>query len=260
MCSQDNRIKTNLDESGILSPEGMIQNQVKSHSNQSFKLPELFIFSFFPNLNSTIQKQYTTKTFAIHRSHPYSVLEANGKSLGYIQSGIGAPWASALLEETIVLGAKKIIFFGPCGIIQRGINKGEVILLDSAVRDEGTSSHYEVNGQESFPSEDLTNLMASHLKKLEIPFRKGKTWTTDGLYRETPSKLRHMQDQGCISVDMEASALFSVAQFRKVDIAGLFITFDSIAEGCWNLKPSPNNNLIKPVQLLTYLIDMLTNL
>ena len=176
----------------------------------------------------------------------------------YIRSGIGAPWASVLLEETIALGAKKIIVFGPCGIVQKEIARGESILVDSAIRDEGTSGHYQKEDSYAFPSIDLTNCLESKIKSSGLPYHKGKTWTTDGLYRETPSKLKMMREQGCLCVDMEASALFSVAEYRKVDIAGLLITFDSIAEGIWNPNPTASKLPAKPIRLLSILFDFLS--
>jgi len=247
-----------LNELEIVTPESMVQYHMRKKSNHEFILPDRCLFGFFPTLNSIVQQQYQAKNISIHREHPYAVFEHNNIPMSYIRSGIGAPWATALLEETIALGAKKIILFGPCGIVQRDIARGELILIDSAIRDEGTSYHYQKAGLCAFPSSELTDYIDSGLKNRGLAYHKGKTWTTDGLYRETPSKLKMMQKQGCLCVDMEASALFSAAKYRNIDIAGILITHDSIANSMWNPKPTLGNSLpFQPVKLFNILVEII---
>jgi len=251
-------LKNNPKEIPILSPENIIHHLRKKYSNIEFALPDLCILSFFPNLNSIIQQQYSAKSFSIHKEHPYQIFKHYGTTMSFIRLGIGASWACALLEETIALGAKKIVFFGPCGIVQNGIGRGELIVLDSAIRDEGTSFHYQKADRCAYPSTGLMDFLETKLKSIGLLYRKGKTWTTDGLYRETPGKMKRMQEEGCLCVDMEASALFSVARYRKIDIAGIFITQDSIAEGIWNPNPTAAKSPLKPIQLFTTLINILS--
>ena len=161
-------LKNNLNEPAILSPENMINHLGKKYSNIEFSLPDLCILSFFPNLNSIIQQRYPTKSFSIHKEHPYQIFEHKGTSMSFIRLGIGAPWACALLEETIALGAKKIVFLGPCGIVQNGIERGELIVIDSAIRDEGTSFHYQKADRCAHPSTELVDFLESKLKYLEL--------------------------------------------------------------------------------------------
>lgn len=250
----------NLDESGIITPKSMIQYLTRKKLNHEFNLPDRCLFGFFPNLNSIVQQQYHPKNMIIHKEHPYAVFKHNSIPMSYIRSGMGAPWASVLLEETIALGAKKIIIFGPCGIVRKEIAKGELILIDSAFRDEGTSYHYQKPGPYAFPSCDLTDYIDSRLQSLGLPYHRGKTWTTDALYRETPSKLKIMQEQGCLCVDMEASALFSVANYHNVDIAGFFVACDSIAESIWNQEPPAYKSSLKPRELFVILTNILSEI
>jgi uridine phosphorylase len=65
-----------------------------------------------------------------------------GKRIGIIQSGIGAPMATLILERLIVRGVERVISTGIAGALRNeGIDPGDLVLCTKAVRNEGTSYH-----------------------------------------------------------------------------------------------------------------------
>lgn len=77
----------------------------------------------------------------------------------------------------------KYIVFGGSGCLNKEIAHGKVMIPTEGYRDEGTSYHYA-------PASDYitiknADVVATFMKENEIPFVKGKTWTTDSFYRET---------------------------------------------------------------------------
>ena len=62
----------------------------------------------------------------------------------------------------------------------------------------------------------------------KISYRKGKTWTTDAIFRETKSKLEKRKKQGAIVVDMECSAVNVLCQFRNKKFAQIFYGSDNL--------------------------------
>ena len=64
--------------------------------------------------------------------------------------------------------------------------------------------------------------------------KKGKIWTTDAPYRETRDKVRKFKEDGVMAVDMEFTALCSVAAFRKIFFASLMVVSDELYEHKWN--------------------------
>ena len=64
------------------------------------------------------------------------------------------------------------------------------------------------------------------LKKKGLQFFRGVTWTIDAPYRETKAELQHYKKLGISTVEMEASAMFAVAKYRKVKIASAFVVSD----------------------------------
>ncbi|MEI8172720.1 MAG: nucleoside phosphorylase [Deltaproteobacteria bacterium] len=148
--------------------------------------------------------------------------------------GIGSPAAITFLEELAACGIKRFVGIGSAGALHNDINHGDVVLCTGAFSDEGVSEHYPGYSKFSKPARTLISRLASYFKKQKIKFAKGKAWSIDAPYRETKEKLRHFLNKGADVVEMEASAMFNVARFRKVEIANVFIVSDSISDGIWN--------------------------
>src|SRR5574341_1363906 len=73
--------------------------------------------------------------------HLYEI-EYQGKRLAFIHPGVGAPMAAGILEDAVAHGCRKFIVCGGCGVLEKGIAVGHLIVVSSAIRDEGTSYHY----------------------------------------------------------------------------------------------------------------------
>ena len=101
-------------------------------------------------------------------------------------------------------------------MLDNSIGSGDITVPTSAVRDEGTSYHYLPPGREAYPSPQALDAVTKVLHRNRCRYVKGKTWTTDAFNRETPKKVKRRREQGCITVEMEAAALFAVAGFRGV--------------------------------------------
>ncbi len=71
-------------------------------------------------------------------------------------------------------------------------------------------------------------------RRTPSPYLIGKTWTTDGIYRETPAKIAQRKAEGCITVEMEAAAFFAVAQFRGVTFAQILYGGDDVSGDVWD--------------------------
>jgi len=147
---------------------------------------------------------------------------------------VGAPYAIMLLENLIAWGARKIFFLGWCGAVSEKVKIGDIILPTSAVIDEGTSAHYEQMDTEiSRASSSLVSMIRRLLNKDQIDFHTGAIWTTDAVYRETRQLVETHQQDGILAVEMELSALFSVAQFRQVELGALLVVSDELSAFKW---------------------------
>lgn len=147
---------------------------------------------------------------------------------------VGAPYAVMLLENLIAWGARQIVFIGWCGAIADPVKIGDIILPTSVYIDEGTSKHYGAAGssqlQADFP---MRAKVKQVLDNNNCEFHEGAVWTTDAIYRETRREIITHQQNGVLAVEMEFSALNSVALFRGVDLAGILVVSDELSSSNW---------------------------
>lgn len=147
---------------------------------------------------------------------------------------IGAPYAAMLLENLIARGARRIVFMGWCGAVSQNVKIGDIIVPTRAVVDEGTSAHYVGQDREVLPPANAMTASIQHaLEKRSLPFHTGPLWSTDAVYRETRQKLASHQQTGVLAVEMEVSALWSVARFRGVDLGAVLVVSDELSTGSW---------------------------
>ena len=169
-----------------------------------------------------------------HGDHEVHVVEHLGKRIAVFNPGVGAPAAATSLEDIIGLGASKIIGCGGAGIVKNGFDVGHIIVPTGAVRDEGTSHHYQPVDVAVVPHQLAVQAIDAELLAAGVPHDKGLTWTTDAIFRETPEKVARRREQGCISVEMEASAMFAVAMFRGAVYGQLLYAGDDVSAQTWD--------------------------
>jgi len=156
------------------------------------------------------------------------------KKLSLFGTPLGCPHAAIMLERLIAMGAKRILVFGCCGSLQPGLEVGHLVIPSEALAEEGTSAHYPLpKGKEARADEGITRLCLEMGREREFRAAVGKVWTTDALFRETHEKTRKYSAMGLLAVEMEISALFTIAAFRKVQIGGLLVVSDQLASLKW---------------------------
>jgi uridine phosphorylase len=167
-------------------------------------------------------------------AHPIYEIAYNDRRLAFFHPGVGGPIAAGLLEEAIAYGCRKFIVCGGCGVLAKDIAVGHLIVVSSAVRDEGTSYHYLPPGREVQADQSGVAALEATLQRQGVPYLIGKTWTIDAPYRETPNKIAVRKSEGCLTVEMEAASLMAVAQFRGVTLGQVLYGGDDLSGGEWD--------------------------
>ena len=149
--------------------------------------------------------------------HGLLLLPSTGGRVGLLgQFGIGAPAAAAALEELAAMGTGAFVSVGTAGSLQRDLDIGDLVLCEAAIRDEGVSHHYLPPAKLATADAGMTAALGAALGHAGVPFRSGSSWTIDTPYRETVAEARHYQAEGVLCVEMEAAALFAVAEVRRL--------------------------------------------
>jgi uridine phosphorylase len=167
---------------------------------------------------------------------PHSVyeIEYKGQRLGFYHPGIGAALSASLLEEVIAFGGRKFIACGGCGVLEKDIAVGHLVVVSGAIRDEGVSYHYLPPSREIDAQKTVVDAIEKKLQVRDLPYRVGKTWTTDAPYRETPRKIAKRRDEGCLVVEMEAAGMMAVAQYRNVKFGQILYGGDNLSGEKWD--------------------------
>lgn len=186
-----------------------------------------FLCSLLDFNKNKYQKLFTSRLYHDHANPSKGGLSLTGPA-------VGAPYATMLLETLIAWGARNIIFLGWCGSISEEVNIGDIIVPTSAIIDEGTSGHYKEDDRRiSFPSERMVAKLQKTLTRNQIEFHNGAIWSTDAVYRETRPKVQFYQRRKAIGVEMEISALFTVAKVREVHMGAMVVVSDELASFKW---------------------------
>lgn len=144
---------------------------------------------------------------------PIYVFKHKGKNIGFYMTWLGASASVGVFEDvTRVLDCDKFIFFGSAASLKKEIDHGKVMVPTYAYRDEGTSYHYAK--AKDYIKMKNADVVADFMETNDIPFVKGRTWTTDAYFRETEGNIEKRKKEGCISVEMECSAMQAVCDFR----------------------------------------------
>ena len=180
--------------------------------------------------------------------HPLYQIEIAGRRLAFFHPGIGAPLAVGMLEEMIARGCQKFIAVGGCGVLDKEIAVGQLLLPVSAIRDEGCSYHYLPPSREVRADPHALAVIEGVLQAHQVEYLRTKTWTTDAIYRETPAKAAAYREEGCLAVEMETAAFYALTKFRNVAFGQILYGGDAVIPHAydgrrWNSRADIRRNL-----------------
>lgn len=218
-------ILSNFDDAkkAIINPEDLVAAITD--------FPEIVVSCFARATFKRMLKRYKyrllTKTSVANLDIPIYELDYHGRKL-------------AVLEDLVAMGMKKLILFGTCGILEEQVKETSIIVPTIAVRDEGTSFHYAPAQNEISANDRTLAKFLTYLQAENISFSKGKVWTTDGIYRETITKMKARKQEGCLAVDMECLAVAAWGQFREIAVCQFFYAADHLSEERWHPRSLGN--------------------
>ncbi len=152
--------------------------------------------------------------WACYHTTLYNV-EYDGIEFGMIGCAVGASFAVLLAEELFASGCSLLISVTSSGQILPKAQPPFFVLIEKALRDEGTSYHYLPPSDYSHIDSSLLTLLDGAFAPLTVPVYQGATWTTDAPFRETTCAIEHACTEGILAVEMEAAALYAFAHARQ---------------------------------------------
>lgn len=150
----------------------------------------------------------------------------------WVGPSVGAPMAVMTLEKLIALGCRKLVVMGWCGALTPELKVGDIFLPTWGQSEEGVSAHYPLLTQAE-ASVALSQSVIASLTDSGLVCNQGPIWTTDAPYRELPSKIKEFAAKGIMAVDMEFTALCTVAAFRDIEFAAVMLVSDELYHDSW---------------------------
>jgi uridine phosphorylase len=141
-----------------------------------------------------------------------------GQTVGIVGCAVGAPFAVLIAEELFACGCRLLLSLTSAGQITRAGPTPYFVIIDRALRDEGTSSHYAPPSEYSEADPALVARAVKALVEKNLNVVVGSSWTTDAPFRETVDAIDAARSKGVLAVEMEAAALYAFARITGVKV------------------------------------------
>jgi uridine phosphorylase len=212
----------------VISPRDFLRDR---GFDESTTLPETVVMFHTGSAMPHIAETYSIEKYPFalpgFLSNPPVYRLQNLDGVALVQGGYGAPAAACLFEAAIALGCRRLLAFGLAGGVAREVMLADLVLPTEIVREEGTSFHYVSDNDNARPDPILLGCLRSFLAGVEgLDFHEGKTVSTDAAFRQTVSKELRWRQEGVLAVEMEMSALLTVARYHTIPAVSLLVISD----------------------------------
>lgn len=201
----------------VFTPESLLREARRQKAAASTPVPEVCLLDPDGDIVRQMRKEgralrhdgwvcYHTDLF---------VFEQDGLTIGVVGCAVGASFAVLVAEELFASGCRLLVSVTSSGQLVPVAAPPYFILIDRALRDEGTSYHYLPADTYSTAPMALLERLAGAFDDLGVAVLQGATWTTDAPFRETEKAIEAMSERGLLAVEMEAAALYAFARARR---------------------------------------------
>lgn len=201
----------------VFRPENLLREARRQKGLPIENVPEICILDPDGDILRQLQADGSTQrlpAWACYHTDLFT-FELGPERVGIIGCAVGASFAVLIAEQLFASGCSLLISITSSGQIAPGGPTPYFVLIDKALRDEGTSHHYLPPSLFAEADLLLADLVMQQLAGGTLTVRRGATWTTDAPYRETEAAIEAARAHGVLAVEMEAAALYAFARARK---------------------------------------------
>ncbi len=209
-----------FDEASVFTPENLLREARRQNGAGSGRVPDVCILDpdgdIVRYLKSAGRARRNTN-WACYHTELYD-FKIDGLTLGVVGFAVGASFAVLVAEELFATGCRLLISITSSGRI---VVKGEppyFVLIEKALRDEGTSYHYLPPAEYAMLNSELDRALGAAFEDLASQVYRGTSWTTDAPFRETNTAIEAARRRGILCVEMEAAALYAMAEMRGLPV------------------------------------------
>jgi uridine phosphorylase len=210
-------------EPSIFRPEAMLGEARKQKKLSDAPVPAVCLLDPDGDITAFVERERGAKNGSSWACFHTGLLEWNecGCRFGIVGRAVGASFAVLVAEQLFVSGCELLISITSAGAIADGLPKPSYVLIEKALRDEGTSYHYLPPAPYAAADPELFAAALKATRAAGLPVIPGVSWTTDAPFRETAQILAGRQRQGIHTVEMEAAALLTFAKARNKPVLAI---------------------------------------
>ena len=176
-----------------------------------------------------------------HREYRTVTGTYKGLRISATSTGIGCPSAAIAVEELANIGVRGFVRVGSTGALQPHLKIGDLVITTASMKNEGTSSFYVPMGFPAAADHLLTHALyeaaLDQLPEHDSAVYIGVSVSDDAFYGETPEYIKKLHSLKVLNVEMESSAVFTIAHLRGLKaamvcaVSGNLVTDDVVYVG-----------------------------
>jgi len=198
-------------------PENLLREARRQKQLPHVRMPEICVLDPDGDIVGHLRRTNAARTstgWACYHTELHE-FDLAGRTLGIVGCAVGAPFAVLVAEQLFVSGCRFLISITSAGQITPLAAPPYFVVIDRALRDEGTSYHYAAASEFAHADPHLVAFALDAIGALGIPVHRGASWTTDAPFRETAAAIAAARARGILAVEMEAAALYTFAAVHR---------------------------------------------
>lgn len=208
------------DEPSVFTPDNLLREARRQNDIEHGPVPDICLL----DPDGDIVDRLRAADRAIPHPHwpgyhtTLYATEVDGDSIGVLGRAVGSSFAVLVAEQLFAAGCKLLLSITSAGQIVSQGSPPYFVLIDEALRDEGTSYHYQPPAPYAALRPGLKTRLDGAFSSMSVPVHTGRAWTTDAPYRETETAIEAARDEDILAVEMEAAALYAFADARNKSV------------------------------------------
>lgn len=210
----------NVDEDSVFDPKALLREARRQKGLAAADVPKICVLDPDGDIVRRLRASGQANAFAAWPCYhsELDVFTLAGREVGIVGRVVGAPYAVLVAEELFASGCELLVSITSAGQVNPAGALPYFVVIDRALRDEGTSYHYTEASQFADADPAMIELGRDALAATGLSSIVGASWTTDAPFRETAAAVESARALGILTVEMEAAALYSFAIARRANV------------------------------------------
>lgn len=241
-----------FDEPSVFTPASLLREARRQKDLPEASVPEICVLDPDGDLVRYLVetgKAEPVSTWPGYHTELYQ-FEHGDHEFGIIGCVVGAPFAVLVAEQLFTAGCEFLVSITSSGQIVPKDNPPYFVLIERALRDEGTSHHYQPPDQYAELDPALCDRIQEAYQTVSRPVYTGATWTTDASFRETDVAIDRAQSEGILAVEMEAAALYSFARVNEYPVVCFAYVTNQMGQGEEEFEKGDMNGSIAALEVI----------